>query len=379
MSDIAQPHTDNLSDISTWRRLVPVFTLIVLAPGIAEVSSGATRLSFIFVLIPEMMVWGCGALIIRELIRRWQAGWTSMLLLGLCLSIAEEFLIQQTSLAPLPWVAAPAFGRVWGVNLIYFIFMLGFESVLVVLVPVHLTELIFPARRRQPWLKKTGIVTTCIVFLVGSFIAWFLWIKIAREKVLHVPAYHPPLLTLLAGVLMIAILTLAAYALRHVDPPNVDPPVAVSVPLTSQDSATPRSSAAATSQAPQSAAPPWIVGIVTLIFGFPWYALMGLIFSPHRAIPLWIPVLSAAVWAILAYLIARWFSRAPGWSDIHRWATVACATLVCMIAGFLGSASWSRADLLFKAALNVLIVAGLLWLAHKITRRANPPSALIKT
>src|SRR5271155_5790469 len=108
-----------------WQRLAPIFPLIICAPGIAEVMSGATRISFIFVLIPEMMVWGCGALLIRDLVRRWQAGWTSMLLLGLGLSVAEEFVIQQTSLAPLPWVSLPAYGRVWGVNLIFFLFMLG--------------------------------------------------------------------------------------------------------------------------------------------------------------------------------------------------------------------------------------------------------------
>jgi hypothetical protein len=79
--------------------LAPAFTLLILAPVVAEVLGGATRLSFIFVLIPEIMVWGCGALIAREVVRRWQGGWTSTLLLGLGLSIAEEFIIQQTSLS----------------------------------------------------------------------------------------------------------------------------------------------------------------------------------------------------------------------------------------------------------------------------------------
>ena len=81
----------------------PALTLIFLAPLIAEVLSGATRLSYLFVLVPEMMVWGCGALLAREAVRRWRAGWPGLLLLGLGLSIAEEFVIQQTSLAPLPW------------------------------------------------------------------------------------------------------------------------------------------------------------------------------------------------------------------------------------------------------------------------------------
>jgi hypothetical protein len=82
---------------SKSRTLRAALTLVVLAPLIGEVLSGATRISFIFVFVPEMMVWGCGTLIIRELVRRWNGGWSSILLLGLGLSIAEEFVIQQTS------------------------------------------------------------------------------------------------------------------------------------------------------------------------------------------------------------------------------------------------------------------------------------------
>lgn len=336
---------DRIAAGSRWERLAPIFTLILLAPGIAEVSSGATRLSFIFVLIPEMMVWGCGALLIRELVRRWHGGWTSMLLMGFGLSIAEEFIIQQTSVAPLPWVAQPAYGRIWGVNLIYFLFMLGFESVLVVVVPVQLTELMFPERREKPWLTGTGIVATSIVFLLGSFLAWFLWIKVARVKVLHVPEYHPPFLTLLAGLAMIALLALAAYAVRKV---------------------------AGAGAGRSGAAPsPWIVGIVTIVFGFPWYVLMGLVFAPRRGLPLWIPVAGSIAWACLAFVVARWVSRGAAWGDMHRWAAAVSAALVGMVAGFLGSGSWPRMDFVFKVGLNVVTVALLVWLAAKIARRTD--------
>ena len=136
--------------------LAPALALVALAPMIAEVLSGATRLSYIFVLIPEMMVWGCGALLIREVVRRWNAGGTSLLLLGLALSVAEEFIIQQTSLAPLPWLGStPVYSRQWGVNWLFFLFMLGYESVWVVVVPVQLTELIFPERRNDLWLRDS--------------------------------------------------------------------------------------------------------------------------------------------------------------------------------------------------------------------------------
>jgi hypothetical protein len=129
----------------------PALTLAVLSPLIAEVLSGATKFSVIFALVPEILTWGCGALLIRELVRRWRGGWTSMLLLGLGISIAEEFVIQQTSLAPLPFPGAQVhYGRAMGVNWIYFLFMLGFESVWVVLVPVQVTELLFRRRGREP-------------------------------------------------------------------------------------------------------------------------------------------------------------------------------------------------------------------------------------
>ena len=52
----------------------PIWTLILLAPFIAEVLSGSTRLYVLFVYVPEVMVWGVGALFCRELARRWRAG-----------------------------------------------------------------------------------------------------------------------------------------------------------------------------------------------------------------------------------------------------------------------------------------------------------------
>ncbi len=83
------------------RRIMPAVTLVLLAPLVSEVLPGATRFSVLFVLPVEMCVWGGGALLIREAVRRWRLGWLNMLLLALALAIAEECLIQQTSLAPM--------------------------------------------------------------------------------------------------------------------------------------------------------------------------------------------------------------------------------------------------------------------------------------
>jgi hypothetical protein len=321
--------------------VAPVVALLVLSPVIGEVLSGATRLSFIFVLVSEIMVWGCGALIIREVVRRWKGGWTSVLLLGFGLAIAEEFIIQQTSIAPLPFVPPPGYGRLWGVNWPYFAFMLGYEAVWIVLVPVQVTELIFPERRDEPWLGARGLVLSSVVFVVGSFFAWYLWTQMARPNVFHVPAYDPPAVTILLGLLAIVLLTVGAYAARGSGP----------------------------SPSRGRSVPPWVVGLAALLLGFPWYFLMVVVFAPGLTLALWIPMVLACVWGAVAFGVVRWLSAGDGWSDRHRWTLCLGALLVCMIAGFLGAGSWSRLDTIAKAVMNVVAVAGMLVLRARIARR----------
>ncbi|HLJ77474.1 MAG TPA: hypothetical protein VKT75_08675 [Acidobacteriaceae bacterium] len=324
-----------------------VWTLLLLAPFVAEVLSGATRLSFIFVFIPEVMVWGTGALLAREIVRRWRAGWPSLLMLGLALSVWEEFLCQQTSLAPLPWAGASVtYARLWGVNWLYFLFMLAYESIWVVMVPVQLTELFFPARRELPWLRTRGIVIASGVFAWGSFMAWFAWVQRARPKLLHVPAYNPPAITLLVGVLAIAVLIVEAWLIGR------------------------REIRVQTRSAPS----PLAVGIIALLFGLPWYGIMALVFSPGPHPPFWIPMIAGVLWAGFAYAVFRRFTSWSGWTDAHRCAACFAATIVCMAGGFLGSGSWLRIDLIGKCVFNAIAVLGFALLMRSIRARERSAS-----
>lgn len=318
-----------------------IATLLLLAPLVGELLSGATRLSFIFAFIPEIMVWGCGALVIREAVRRWRGGWISALCLGLALSVAEEFIIQQTSLAPLNWMGATGNGRAWGVNLFYLLFMLAYEPVWIVLVPIQVTELIFPQRRDEPWLRMRGILISVTVFLLGSFMAWFLWIKQARPKAFHAPDYHPPLATFVVGIAAIVALVFVGYRLRTLR------------------------AAPSSRRAPQL----WRVVLTTMVLVFPWYALMALLFIP-RPVPTWPPIIAGVAWAGLAiFLIRRWAS-ASGWDDMHRWALSFGALVSQMAAGFLGSSLWPRMDVIGKAILNVAALVGMIALARAIRQRS---------
>jgi hypothetical protein len=331
---------------SARTRIAAVVVLVLLSPLIGEVLSGATRLSYIFAYVPEVMFWGCGTLLIREVVRRWGGNWTSMLLLGLALSVAEEFIVQQTSLAPMPWLGTrEMYGRVWEVSWIYFLFMLAFESVTITLVPVQIVELIFPKRRKEPWLRTRGLVIASVLFVVGAWVAWFLWVRIARIQVFHVPDYKPATVMFLLGLLAIAVLVLAGYVLRR-----------------SRVGATPL----------HKAPSPWVVLPASLLLGFPWYLLMILIFVPLPKPPaLWIPVTATLGWAAMTVVLLRRWASASGWGEMQEWALSFGVLLVCMTAGFLGSNLWPKTDIMFKLVLNLLAVAGMIVLARRIRQRAR--------
>jgi hypothetical protein len=320
----------------------PIWTLLILAPVISEVLSGSTRLSILFVLIPEIMVWGGGALLARELVRRWRGGATSLLCLGLALSIAEEFIIQQTSIAPLPFPGAnPAYGRYVGINWLYLLFMLGFESVWVVPIPVQVTELIFPYHRERPWLRTRGLIATCIAFLIGSRIAWYGWTQQARPR-LHAAPYHPPIALILIGLASIVSLVLAAYLLRgycH--------------------------AGQVTSRQPAS---PWLLGVKAFILAAAWYSLISLVFVPHPGLAPWIPLTAGSIWALLSLFLVRYWSAAVGWRDIHRWALSCGAMLGCMAASDISSVGWTTLDLVGKFVFQFCALVGLLLLARKVWR-----------
>lgn len=325
-----------------------IWTLLLLAPFIAEVLSGSTRLSFLFVFIPEVMVWGGGAVLARELVKRWRAGGTSLLFLGLALSVAEEFIIQQTSIAPLPFLGANAtIGRAFGVNWIYLLFMLGYESVWVVVIPVQVTELFFPNHARNPWLRVRGLITTCFFFLLGSFMAWFGWTQQARKRLGAAP-YSPPLALLAAGLTAIALLILLAWLMRNVGHSRRN--------------------------AHRQAMSPWIAGFVTLAFSTAWWELIAVIFVPRNYPPASTILIAGSLWAILAYLLLQFLCAPAQWSAMHRWACCFGAVLSGLIANNMSTAGWTQPDLIAKWVFQSIAIAGFIILALRIHARLAKPA-----
>jgi hypothetical protein len=283
---------------------------------------------------------------IRYAVRRWQRGWVSLLLLGMALAIAEEWVIQQTSIAPLVGLASHAYGRVWGVNWVYFLWALGYETVWVVVLPVQLTELIFPARRGELWVGRRGLILAAVAFVLGSLVAWYSWTQVARTKVFHMPEYQPPLSYLLLGIVAIVLVAAAAFSRWTLPQPD-------------------------RRDITRSAPRPWLVGLAALLFGLPWCLLVLLGFGAVPGIPLAIPMIAGIAWAAAAfYLFKRWTSS-PAWHDMHRFAVVSGGVVACMAVGFVLFAVGGalRMDWIGKALLNVIAALLMTCLGWRLGRR----------
>jgi hypothetical protein len=226
--------------------------------------------------------------------------------------------------------------------------MLGYESVWVVMVPVKVTELCFPSRADMPWLRLRGITLACVVFLLGSRIAWYGWTQQARPR-MHAAPYHPPPGMIGFGLLMIAALIAAAYLVRGFGQP------------TSEDC--------------RRTVPVWLAGLTAFVMGAAWFELLGQCFKPKPVQPFWIAIFAGAGWAILAFtLFVRWSSR-QAWGDGYRFAASSGATLACIAVPYLSIASWSKVDVTGKVIFDVCAFVGMVALARSVLARVRSASA----
>jgi hypothetical protein len=165
------------------RRFVPVVVLSVLAPLIAEYVSGDIALDAFPALLGFVCLNGCWAVLARELVVRRRGGWPALVCLAVAIGVIEEGLLDQSLFNPhfggaenwLGYGFVPALGT----SPLVVVFMVVLDAVWSVLVPVALTETLFPHRRGRPWLGRTGLTVVGALFLLGAAATWFLNYQIA--------------------------------------------------------------------------------------------------------------------------------------------------------------------------------------------------------
>jgi apolipoprotein N-acyltransferase len=229
------------------------------------------------------------------------------LLLGIALALAEECVIQQTSLAPLIGIDPNhVYGRAFGVNWVYLLWALGFESVWSVVTPIALAELMFPARRAELWLGKRGLIIAAVIFALSSFVAWYSWTQVFLPKFFPQSVYHAPFSTITIGLVVIFSLVVVALVPR---------------PLPAK-------------QASRSVPKWWGVGMITFGLALPWYLQILLAFSAFPTLPAGIALLGGMTLAGVAiFMTDRWIAN-QGWSDAHRLGMIIAVVIATLLGGF---------------------------------------------
>lgn len=159
----------------------PVPVLMLLAPSTGELLSGSAPPTEFFNpvgFIMLMLLYGGGAVLIRELLFRWKAGMLSLLLLGAAYGIIEEGIMVKSFTDP-NWGDMTSglghYGRWVGVNWVWSVGLTFFHAIISISVPVLLTGLIFPAWRDRAWLSGRKFTTLLgLVILDGLFIFFFI-------------------------------------------------------------------------------------------------------------------------------------------------------------------------------------------------------------
>ncbi len=339
-------------ETSRWSRMAPALLLMFLAPVMAEVLPGATRLSAMFVLPVQICVWGGGAVMIRYAVRKWRLGWGNMLLLAVALSIAEECVIQQTSLAPMVlYIKGEVYARAFGVNYVYFLWALAYETIFVVFLPIILLELLFPQRRDELWLSRGGLITVMIFFVIGCVLAWYSWTQIARPMGFNAPIYNPPVESVLTAVVVIGGLLWAA--LGSMRKKFASPAAALQPPST------------------------WSVASCGFVWAILWYGLVLLGFGIEPAFPPAIAVTAGLIMlAAILWRLPRWAAH-PVWKVNYQYALVFGTLAGAMLAGFIAFIGWStKPDLYFKIVTNIIAVVLMIMLGLRLKSRSNNPDHL---
>jgi hypothetical protein len=168
-----------------------------LAPAIGELLSGSSPpLQFFnpptFLLLA--VLYGGGAILIRETVFRWGKGWTSIFILGAAYGMAEEGLAVKSFFDPHWKDLGPLahYGRWAGVNWVWSLQLTLYHAVVSIAIPLLLVQLAYPDQRDRPWTTKRAFKVLLILFLADIALCFF-----------AITPYRPPLVPYLLTLLLI--------------------------------------------------------------------------------------------------------------------------------------------------------------------------------
>jgi hypothetical protein len=271
-----------------WRRGLPALGLFLLSPLFGEYLLGNLKVSDLALLPFLALMYGAGALLIRETARRFGRGSATMLILGVAYALVEEGLVDQMLFNQHYFVGqsegSDTYIGALGVDASLTIIVVAMHAIWSTYIPITIVESLVPDRRTRPWLGPVGMAVTASIFAGGS--AWLGW-ETYRETGFLASAAQ-----LTGASLVVAGLVVAAFLV-------------------------PRRPGAAASGRPAPRV--WIAGLSAFV--------MSSLFMLTETLPGWLEV-AAAVLLVVVFAVAvlRWSGR-PGFGERHRLGLVAGGVL----------------------------------------------------
>jgi hypothetical protein len=282
------------------KSLPPVLLLFIVAPVFGELFSGSTRLNDFLnpvTFTTEALLYGCGAIIARELVVRWGKGWPSLLLLGFAYGIYEEGLLVQSFFNP-AWHdlgTLAVFGRVAGVNWVWAEHLTIYHALISIAASVAFVEALYPGRRGERWVASRRWWLANWIGFLGVYLLW------------------QPLLTYDSGAWkpLSALVILALALAARLVPARLLPPVKRRAPM------------------------PWVFWCAGFLGYFVQFILVyrG---ADQGAYPFGVALLLVPLFDLLVLgVVLRWSGNGAAWDDRHRLALLGGALSFFLVFGLL--------------------------------------------
>jgi len=338
------------------KRIVgPALVLLFLAPLCGEMLSSsmppAEWLNPIGVVL-VVILYGGGAILVRELTFRWGKGWPTLLVLGAAYGILEEGLMCKSFFDP-QWMdvgTLGSYGRWLGVNWIWSLCLTAFHATISTVIPITLVGLMFPKRRDESWAGKP-LLMVLAVLLAADVVVGYLFL--GADAPAGRGPYRPPMIPYVACLLLVAALVAGA---RRLPAP------------------------ARRTGERDGAGHIWFV--LTGFYAGVWffavmYIVPNAVIGGWRLHPLADVALIAAGTALSVWIVRRLSRRDTAWTDGRRLALCAGGMSVFILFAF--RAEWDPARSDNPAGMTLAALAAVVFLvvlARRVWRRgqrAEPP------
>jgi hypothetical protein len=153
----------------------PLLLILIVAPFFGEGLSGSSpplELLLPWNLAFMAALYGCGALVCREVAHRFGLGFSGLVVLGVAYAVWEEALVDRYWFFPGFWAdsGVDTYSVVWHTNVLLAAHLTVFHTAISICASVLVVEWLAPQSRDRPWVGRPGLVLAGLVLALTPVI-----------------------------------------------------------------------------------------------------------------------------------------------------------------------------------------------------------------